>query len=79
MKNNTWIQQPSRKQVVIVSSIWFFGIICLLIAQTNFFTESLFQGKYFVTHTLMAGSTLAVVIMFKNYFKHKKVLSKNQH
>jgi len=68
----TWIKQPSKKQVIIVVPVWIVGILCSLLAVTNFFTESLFQGKYFILDGLNIASTLVVITVVKNYLANNK-------
>ena len=73
MKKESWIQNPSKKQVILFGIAWFVGALLLILASTNLFTESLFQRRYIATNILMLLSTITFVAILMNYLKRKKV------
>ena len=71
-KEKNWIQNPSKKQVILFGIAWFVGALLLILASTNLFTESLFQRRYIATNVLMLLSTTTFVAVLVNYLKRKK-------
>ena len=67
MKKESWIQNPSKKQVILFGIAWFVGALLLILASTNLFTESLFQRRYIATNILMLLSTTTFVAVLENY------------
>lgn len=73
MKNQaSWLSQPSKKQTIMVTLLWAFGILCSLLAETNFFTENLFQSKNSVLNSLHIAATIITITVIKNYFANMK-------
>lgn len=52
MKNEktNFITHPSTKQLIVITSIWLLSIVLLTLAQTDLFTESIFQKKHIMSH-----------------------------
>ena len=67
---NNWINNPTKKQLFLVIIVGLIGFIFLLLAMTNFFTETPFQGKYFMLYILQIGATLTVYKVCRSYFKN---------
>ncbi|MGK0413255.1 MAG: hypothetical protein ACJA1B_001457 [Polaribacter sp.] len=66
------ILNPSKKIVTLVLVSWFIGVLLLVLASTNLFTESMFQRKYTITNGLILSATITTLVMIKNYLKSKK-------
>ncbi len=64
-----WFEKPTKKEVILISSIGVFGVTGFLLTMTNFFTESPFQGKYWIFWFLIFSSTLTTFSICRNYFK----------
>jgi len=60
-------KSPSKKQVITFFCIWLIGSILLLIASTNFFTESPFKSQNLILCRIIA--TFFMIRMCYNYFK----------
>ena len=43
MKKDTWINHPTKKQLLLVIITWFIGSSLLVLSVTDLFTESFFQ------------------------------------
>ena len=77
MKNNkrNFITNPSKKNLIIFTLLWFLGIVLLTLSATDLFTESFFQKKYVLIYFLMIGSTITTIKLYKNYWKNKNLNS----
>jgi len=65
-----WINHPSKKQLILLTTIWILGVVLLVISMTNLFKESIFQVKYVLIYFLLIGSTVAIVRLYRNYYKN---------
>lgn len=72
---NDWMKNPSRKQMILFTLLYFAGILLLVLSMTDLFTESLFQGKYLLLYFLIIGSTLATFKIHLNYWNFKTKVS----
>jgi len=68
---NKWIDNPSKKNLIISTAIWFAGIFLLILSLTDFFKESFFSKKYLLIYLLMILATVSVVKIHRNYWKNK--------
>ncbi|UAM99521.1 hypothetical protein K8354_06850 [Polaribacter litorisediminis] len=71
MMNNP-ILNPSKKIVIFLLIAWCIGVLLLVLASTNLFTESMFQRKYTITNGLIFSATITALVVTKNYLKSKK-------
>lgn len=74
MKQNTKFNDgfktlATKKRVTIITALWLVGIILLLLAATDVFTTSPFQGQYLPMYMLMLGSTLMTARLWWVYLK----------
>ncbi len=72
MSVNKWFLTPSKKQFMIIGSIWSLGIILLILATTNFFAESIFQQKNTLTNILILSSILGIFSYYVRYRRNQK-------
>ena len=70
-EKKNWIKNPSKKQIVLISTLWIVGIFLLTISMTDFFSESIFQKKYVMVYFLIIGATLTTFTSHFNYWKSK--------
>jgi len=68
-----WMNNPSRKQLILITSLWILANTLLVLSMTNLFTESIFQRTHIMIYLLMFGSTLTTFYSFRNFLKIKKV------
>lgn len=66
-----WFLKPTKKQLLIIVTIWLLGLICLVIASTNGFTESPFQKKYIVINFFTASSFFSILGVIANYYRYR--------
>ena len=66
-----FIKNPSIKDLILFTLLWFVGILLLTLSTTDFFTENFFQKKYVMTYFLMIGSTITTGKLYFNYWKNK--------
>ena len=72
-QTDTWINNPTKKQMIIVLVLALTGLLFLTLSMTNFFTENIFQGKYLVLYFLVIGAVLTTYKVCRNYFRNKKI------
>ena len=71
-----FIKNPTIKNLILFTLLWFVGILLLTLSTTDLFTESFFQKKYVIIYFLMIGSTIATGKLYFNYWKN---ISLNSH
>jgi|GEM_PF-1628096 len=76
MKQNTKFNDglkllATKKRVAIITASWLVGIVLLLLAATDLFTQSPFRGQYLPMYLLMLGSTLMTARLWWVYLKTK--------
>jgi|694.fasta_scaffold25335_13 hypothetical protein len=69
-QTNHWVNNPTKKQVTVFLLIGLTAFIFLLLAMTNFFTETPFQGKFLGLYFLLIGAGIAVYNVCRNYYKN---------
>ncbi len=69
---NNWIKNPTKKQLRVTVLLGLAGFILLLLAITNFFTETPFRAKYSMVYFLLFTSILTVYKVSKAYYKNNK-------
>lgn len=69
MKNNNFIENPSKSQTITVVSIFVISTILLLLGASNFFTENPFKGKNFAIWIIFLPGLLTIIKIVKNYNK----------
>jgi hypothetical protein len=67
-----WKKNPSKKNLVLFTGLWFLGITLLILSTTDLFKESFFQKKNLTIYLLIIGSTLAAAKLHFKYWKNKK-------
>jgi hypothetical protein len=70
-----FMKNPSIKNLILFTLLWFVGIILLTLSTTDLFTESFFQKKYVMIYFLIIGSTIATGKLYFNYWKNKSLNS----
>lgn len=70
MKKDTWINHPTKKQLLLVIITWFIGSSLLVLSVTDLFTESFFQKEYIMMYFILIGSSYTTFKVFVNYRKN---------
>lgn len=76
-KFSAMFSMPTKKQAIIFTTIWIVGIILLIIAMTNFFSESFLQRKYFILYFLFFSSSLSVLRLWSLFWKNNRQKATN--
>jgi len=74
LKRN-FITKPSKKILILFTSLWIVGITLLILSMTDLFTESFLQKKYIMIYFLMIGSTITIGKLYFNYWENKNLNS----
>lgn len=69
--NRNLVENPTKKSLVLFTSLWFVGVVLLVMATTDLFTESFFQRKNGMIWLLMIFSTMTIVKVHLNYWSTK--------
>ena len=70
-RETNWMNNPTKKQVILFTALWFVGNFLLVISLTDLFRENFFQQGSFMIYSLMTMSTVTIVKQHLNYLKHK--------
>jgi len=70
-------RQSNENRSHNVFFIWLTGLVFLIIATSDFFTEPPFKRTYFTLWLLLFSSTITMLPVIRNYFRNKK-LNKNK-
>ena len=70
-EKNNWIKNPTKRQIVLFTTLWLVGMFLLIISMTDLFNESIFQKKYLIVYFLIFGATSATFILHFNYWKSR--------
>ena len=70
-----FIKNPTSKNLILFTLLWFVGIFLLTLSTTDLFSESFFQKKNVMIYFLMIGSTIATAKIHINYWKNKNLNS----
>lgn len=66
-----WIKNPTKEHLFWISLVWVLSVGLVVLAITDFFTETIFQKRALVLLILMIGSGVAVFRVYKNFYKKK--------
>ena len=74
MRNNinNAFKNPSKKNLIIFTFIWFFGILLLTLSLTDLFAESFFKNANLVIYFLIIYSTSSLILLYKRYRNNRK-------
>lgn len=70
-QNEHWVTHPTKKNLLIIVTVWFVGISLQILAVTDLFTESFFNKRYIFTYALMVMSTWITFKVVSNYLRAK--------
>ena len=63
-----FIYNPQKKHLFIFGILWVVSVGLIILAATDLFRENPFTFDHVLMGFLVAGSTIATAILFKNYF-----------
>jgi hypothetical protein len=61
---------PSKKVLILFTTLWLIGTSLLVLVITDLFTEPLFRSGQSWSYGMIATSTLVVFKLYLNYFKN---------
>lgn len=65
-----FLQKSSKKQLLWLTLLWGMGMLLLVLAMTDLFTESFVQGKYLMIYIIMIGSFVSVLRFYKIHYNN---------
>ncbi len=66
-----WVQNPTKKQMLIVSTVYAISLFLLIVSMSNFFQELPdFRRNYLLIVLVFFGS-ITTGIVIRNYFKNR--------
>ncbi|MCX8491204.1 MAG: hypothetical protein ORN54_09065, partial [Cyclobacteriaceae bacterium] len=68
-QKESWVKNPTQKQVLLAVVVWALGNLLLVLAITDLFRVSFINRQFIIIYFLMIGSTTATLMMFSNYRK----------
>jgi uncharacterized membrane protein len=71
-KKAKWLTNPTKKQVILVSLLWVTGLLLVLLATSDFFTENPFILQNLILFVIASLSVITLITMFVNYSKNKR-------
>jgi hypothetical protein len=71
-KRPDWIINPTKKNILWYTGLWIVGTFLIVLATTNFFTETPFIKKNTIMLLLIILPAVSVFQMLRNYFLNKK-------
>ena len=63
-----FIYDPKKKHLCIFSILWFLSVTLIILVTTDLFRENPFTFDNVLMEFLVVGSTVAMAVLFKNYF-----------
>jgi hypothetical protein len=70
-KKANWVQNPTRKNVILYIIVTSISSLFILLANSNFFTENPFKWKYTLMYILLFLSIFSCVKIVRNYKMNK--------
>jgi hypothetical protein len=67
-----WYTYPTKKHVTLFTTLWFAGIVLLIVGTTSAFTESFFNRSNIFISIVMIGATITTGRLIRNYFRNKQ-------
>lgn len=66
-----FFKNPTKPQMILITVLWFIGVLLLVLATTDLFRESILQQKYMLTNLLIVGSTGTFYMSLRNYLLNR--------
>ncbi len=68
-QKRNWVTHPTKRNILIIATVWVIGNGLLILSTTDLFTESFLSKKYILIYGLMIMSTWTTFKVTLNYFK----------
>lgn len=66
--NDNWIKNPTKIQVMLVTTVWLLGLFLLSAGITEFYKDTFWNFKFVLVYILMLGSFWTVFQIYYHYF-----------
>lgn len=70
-KKRNWVTHPTKRNLLIIVTVWIIGNGLLILSTTNFFMESFLNKKYILIYAIMIMSTLTTFKVILNYSRKR--------
>jgi hypothetical protein len=78
-KKRNFFTNPSKKNLLLFTPLWFLGISLSTLSMTDLFTESFLQKKYIMTYFSMITSTIVIALLYFFYWRNKNLKKQKEH
>ena len=78
-RKKTWVDNPTKKQTIVIFCFWLTSLVLLLIAMSDIFTERPVKKNYVALWLLLFSSTITMIPVVRNYLKNKKETNKSNN
>ena len=78
-RKKTWVDNPTKKQAIVIFCFWLTSLVLLLIAMPDIFTERPVKKNYVALWLLLFSSTITMIPVVRNYLKNKKETNKSNN
>ncbi|WP_228451020.1 hypothetical protein, partial [Marnyiella aurantia] len=73
-QKRNWVTHPTKRNLLIIVTMWFVGNSLLILSTTDLFTESFFNKKYIIIYAMMIMSTWTTFKVIRNYSKTRETI-----
>ncbi len=67
---SNWMNNPTKKQLILFTVIWLVGVFLLTISITDLFRETFFQKSNLIIYIMIITSAIATIKLHLNYRKN---------
>ena len=75
-QKRNWVTHPTKRNLMIIVTVWFIANGLLILSTTDFFTESFLNKKYILIYAIMIMSTLTTFKVILNYSRTRRTNDK---
>ena len=68
-QKRNWVTHPTKRNLLIIFTVYVVGNGLLIISTTDLFTESFLNKKYLMIYAMMIMSSWTVLKVLLNYFR----------
>jgi hypothetical protein len=76
-QQRNWVTHPTKRNLLIIVTIWCVGNGLLILSTTDLFTERFINKKYVMIYAMMIMSTWTTFKVLRNYSKTRGTIEQN--
>jgi hypothetical protein len=76
-QQRNWVTHPTKRNLLIIVTIWCVGNGLLILSTTDLFTESFINKKYVMIYAMMIMSTWTTFKVLRNYSKTRGTIEQD--